>query len=133
MIAFTAPAGAPIKPGGELGPTNIGGVTPNKPGIVFEPGTGRLLRGNQDIILQIHYTTNGSEAVDRTQVGFIFSKEPPKQVHVTGLAVQPRFVIAAGDGNAEVKAVTELKQDVVMTSLTPHMHVRGKDMKYTAT
>jgi hypothetical protein len=47
--------------------------------------------------------------------------------------VQPRFVIPAGDGNAEVTAVTELKQDVMMTSLTPHMHVRGKDMKYTAT
>jgi len=42
-------------------------------------------------------------------------------------------VIAAGDPNAEVKAVTELKQDVALTSLTPHMHVRGKDMKYTAT
>jgi hypothetical protein len=81
----------------------------------------------------MHYTTNGTEAVDRTQVGFIFSKEPPKQVHVTGLAVQPRFVIPAGDGNAEVTAVAELRQDVVMTSLTPHMHVRGKDMKYTAT
>ena len=42
-------------------------------------------------------------------------------------------MIAAGDPNAEVKAVTELKQDVALTSLTPHMHVRGKDMKYTAT
>jgi hypothetical protein len=29
--------------------------------------------------------------------------------------------------------VWEAKQDFVMTSLTPHMHVRGKDMTYTAT
>ena len=27
-----------------LGPTNIGGVTPNKPGLVFEPGVAKLLR-----------------------------------------------------------------------------------------
>jgi len=134
VIAYTEPhSDQPTRPGSTFGPTNITGVSPNKPGLVFEPGIAKLLRAGHDIILQIHYTTNGSEAVDRTQVGFIFSKEPPKQVHVTGLAVQPRFVIAAGDGNAEVKAVTELKQDVVMTSLTPHMHVRGKDMKYTAT
>jgi len=35
----------------------------------------------------VHHTTDGNEAIDRTQIGFIFSKEPPKQVHVTGLAV----------------------------------------------
>ena len=80
----------------------------------------------------MHYTTNGTAAVDRTQVGFIFAKEPPKQIHVTGLAVQPRFVIPAGDPNAEVKAVAEIRQDTIITSLTPHMHVRGKDMTYTA-
>src|SRR6267142_2839976 len=28
VIAFTQPAGSPLRPGGELGPTNIGGVTP---------------------------------------------------------------------------------------------------------
>src|SRR5258707_534476 len=56
VIAFTQPAGSPLKPGGELGPTNIGGVTPNKPGLVFEPGVARLLRGNQDIVMQVHYT-----------------------------------------------------------------------------
>jgi len=134
IIAYTEPhSDAPPRPGSTFGPTNITGVSPNKPGLVFEPGIAKLLRKGHDIIVQIHYTTNGTEAVDRTQIGFIFAKEPPKQIHVTGLAVQPRFVIPAGDGNAEVRAETELKQDVVMTSLTPHMHVRGKDMKYTAT
>jgi hypothetical protein len=134
VIAYTEPhSDEPPRPGSTFGPTNITGVSPNKPGLVFEPGIAKLLRAGHDIIVQVHYTTDGTEAVDRTQIGFIFSKEPPKQVHLTGLAVQPRFVIAAGDPNAEVKAVTELKQDVVLTSLTPHMHVRGKDMKYTAT
>ena len=107
-------------------------MSPNKPGLVFEPGVAKLLRAGHDIILQMHYTTNGTAAVDRTQIGFIFAKEPPKQIHVTGLAVQPRFVIPAGDPNAEVKAVAEIRQDTVLTSLTPHMHVRGKDMTYTA-
>ena len=134
IIAYTEPhSDAPPRPGSTFGPTNITGVSPNKPGLVFEPGIAKLLRAGHDIIVQMHYTTNGTEDVDRTQIGFIFAKEPPKQIHVTGLAVQPRFVIPAGDPNAEVKAVTELKQDVLMTSLTPHMHVRGKDMKYTAT
>jgi hypothetical protein len=133
VIAYTEPSGdTPPRPGSTFGPTNITGVSPNKPGLVFEPGVAKLLRAHHDIVLQMHYTTNGTEAIDRTQVGFVFAKEPPKQVHVTGLAVQPRFLIPAGDPNAEVKAVTELRQDTIMTSLTPHMHVRGKDMTYTA-
>jgi hypothetical protein len=115
-----------------FGPTNITGVSPNKPGLVFEPGIAKLLRAGHDIILQMHYTTNGTATVDRTQVGIVFAKEPPKQIHVTGLAVQLNLLIPAGNPNAEVKASTVLPQDMVMTSLTPHMHMRGKDMTYTA-
>jgi hypothetical protein len=37
-----------------------------------------------------------------------------------------------GDPNAEVKGVANIMQDTVITSLTPHMHVRGKDMTCTA-
>ena len=39
VIAFTVPAGSPISEQGALGPGNIGGVTPNKPGVVFEPAS----------------------------------------------------------------------------------------------
>jgi mono/diheme cytochrome c family protein len=132
VIAFTQPAGAPLKPGGELGPTNIGGVTPNKPGLTFEPGVARLMRGNSDVVLQIHYTTNGTETKDRTQVGIIYAKQPPTRVAGGGMAINPRFVIPAGDGNAEVKATTTLSRDITLTAMTPHMHVRGKDMIYIA-
>jgi len=132
VIAFTQPAGSPLKPGGELGPTNIGGVTPNKPGLVFAPGVARLLRGNSDIVMQIHYTTNGTETKDRTTVGIIYAKQPPTKVAAGGMVINPRFVIPANDGNAEVKATTTLSRDTTLTAMTPHMHVRGKDMIYIA-
>ena len=132
VIAFTQPAGSVLKPGGELGPTNIGGVTPNKPGLVFEPGVARLLRGNSDIVMQIHYTTNGTENKDRTTVGVIYAKQPPTRMVGGGMAINPRFVIPANDGNAEVKAVQTLSRDTTVTAMTPHMHVRGKDMIYIA-
>jgi hypothetical protein len=132
VIAFTQPAGSPLKPGGELGPTNIGGVTPNKPGLVFEPGVARLLRGNSDIVMKIHYTTNGTETRDRTTVGVIYAKQPPTKMAAGGMAINPRFVIPANDGNAEVKATSTLSRDTTITAMTPHMHVRGKDMTYIA-
>jgi hypothetical protein len=132
VLAYTQPAGQPIRQGGALGPTNIGGVTPNKPGITFEPGVARLLRGNSDLIMQMHYTTNGKPAKDRTRIGVIYAKQPPTKLQAGGMVLQPRFVIPAYDGNAEVKGTTTLERDTVMTSLTPHMHVRGKDMTYIA-
>src|SRR5581483_2355722 len=132
VIAFTQPAGSPPSGVGLLGPTNIGGTTPNKPGIRYPAGVARLLRANQDITLQVHYTTNGKEASDRTRVGIIFAKEPPKKLAAGGLVAQPRFVIPAYDGNAVVRAVNTVRRDTVVTTLTPHMHVRGKDMTYIA-
>jgi hypothetical protein len=132
VIAYTQPADQPIQQGGVLGPTNIGGVTPNKPGVTFDPGVARLLRGHHDIILQMHYTTNGKEALDRTEVGIIFAKQPPARVAGGGMVLQPRFVIPAGDPNAEVRGTQTIARDTLLTNLTPHMHVRGKDMKYTA-
>jgi len=132
VLAFTQPAGQPLSPGGALGPTNIGGVTPNKPGLVYPEGVGRMLRANSDIILQMHYTPNGTATTDRTRVGIIFAKQPPTKIAAGGMVLQPRFVIPAYDGNAEVKGTTLLKADTVVTTLTPHMHVRGKDMIYIA-
>jgi mono/diheme cytochrome c family protein len=132
VIAFTQPAGSVPKPGGELGPTNIGGVTPNKPGLVFEPGVARLLRGNSDIVMQIHYTANGKEGKDRTTIGVIYAKQPPTKMAAGGMAINPRFVIPANDGNAEVRATSLLNRDTILTGFTPHMHVRGKDMTYIA-
>jgi len=132
VIAFTAPVGAPLRPGSELGPTNIGGVTPNKPGIRFDPGTARLLRGNQDIVLQMHYTTNGTEADDKTEVGIIFAKEPPKRIIAGGYVLNFSFTIPPNTDDYEVKSTTKLEKDIMLTSLTPHMHVRGKDMIYIA-
>ena len=132
VIAYTQPTGQPLNPGGALGPTNIGGVTPNKPGLVFEPGIARRLRGNQDIVLQIHYTTNGTAATDRTTVGVIYANQPPAKLAAGGMALNPRFVIPANDGNYEVRATQAIAADTMLTSLTPHMHVRGKDMTYIA-
>ena len=132
VLAYTQPAGQPMGAGGALGPGNIGGVTPNKPGVVFPPGVARRLAPNSDIVLQMHYTTNGEAATDLTEVAVIFAKEPPARQQMGGMALNPRFVIPAGAPSHEVRGSRVLANDTLVTSFTPHMHVRGKDMTYTA-
>jgi hypothetical protein len=123
-------------PGGEgeirRGRTHLGGITPNKTGAIFAPGTAKLIRKGSHIVFQMHYTTNGAAAKDRTRIGFIFAKEPAKTEIITGNAINTRFAIPAGDGNFEVKASKTMDQDVSLTSFMPHMHVRGKAFTYTA-
>jgi hypothetical protein len=123
-------------PGGEgelrRGRTHLGGITPNKTGIVFAPGTARLIKKGSNIVFQMHYTTNGQVGKDRTKIGFVFAKEPAKKIIVTGNAINGRFVIPAGDPNYEVKASKTFDEDVLITSFMPHMHVRGKSFIYTA-
>ena len=43
------------------------------------PDAAMLLRKGSTIVLQMHYTTNGKEAVDRTKIGFFFAKQPPTE------------------------------------------------------
>ena len=132
VIAYTQPAGLEGRQGSPLGRTNIGGTTPNRPGVTFGDGIARLLRANSDIVLQMHYTTNGKEASDRTSIAIIFAKEPPTKMAVGGMALNTRFVIPAGAPSHEVRATQIMSQDTILTSMTPHMHVRGKDMTYVA-
>jgi hypothetical protein len=118
------------EPGG--GRNNLGGITPNKTGITYGPGTGRLLKAGSNIVFQMHYMTNGIATKDRTSIGLIFAKEPAKRTLQTGNAINSRFVIPPGDPSHEVKASTTFKEDAFLTAFMPHMHYRGKDFTYTA-
>jgi mono/diheme cytochrome c family protein len=137
VIAFAQDADVrDPNPGGEgefrRGRTHLGGITPNKTGIVYGPGMARLIKKGSNIVFQMHYTTNGQVAKDRTKIGFVFSKEPAKKILMTGNAANARFVIPPGDPNYEVRSSRTFDEDVLITSFMPHMHVRGKDFVYTA-
>ena len=109
----------------------LGGITPNKTGVILPPGTARLVKAGSNIVLQMHYTTIGEPAKDRTTVGLIFAKQPPKRVIGGGNALNARFVIPPGDPNYEVKSSTTFNEDTYLTAMMPHMHVRGKDFVYS--
>jgi len=138
VIAFVSEGGATGRRGAasaageaQQGRGQLGGITPNKTGIVFGPGTARLIKAGSNIVFQMHYTTNGQASKDRTSIGLVFSKEPPVKTLVTGNALNARFVIPAGEASHEVTSSYTFNEDVHLTSFMPHMHFRGKDFKYT--
>jgi hypothetical protein len=81
----------------------------------------------------VHYTTNGTAGSDKSRIGLIFAKEPPKREVRTGMILNPLFAIPPGASNHEIQAEATFTEDVNVWSMHPHMHLRGKDMTYTAT
>lgn len=103
------------------------------PGNAFEqwpPGVAKKIKAGSDIVLQIHYTANGRAATDRTRVGLIFSKAPPKQAVLTLQMGNDRFVIPPGDPDYHVSVSGTLPNDALLVALLPHMHLRGKSFDY---
>ena len=97
------------------------------------PGQARLIPAGADLIFEIHYTANGKDGVDRSKVGMIFAKEPPKERVVNAFLMNQTLRIPPGEGNHRVDGKVTLQQDTALQSLFPHMHLRGKAFEYTAT
>jgi len=117
----------------DLGEGLLGALSPGQTPFMAQPGTAKLIKAGSEIIFQLHYTPNGKEAKDRSYVGLIFAKEPVRKVITTTAAFDVRFVIPPGAQNHENKASYEFEQDAQIVSLSPHMHLRGKDITYKAT
>jgi len=108
----------------------LAGFAPGVPPIVIQPGQGRLIKAGSDVVFQLHYTANGTANQDKTKVGIVFCKEPPKERVMSIGAFNTKFTIPAGDPNYRVDAEFELGTEVRMSALLPHMHLRGKDFEY---
>jgi hypothetical protein len=104
--------------------------TPGMVPDVWEPGQAKQIKAGSDIIFQMHYTASGKAAKDRTRVGLVFAKEPPKQRIITVGALNNRFTIPAGDANYKAEAVLPILNPVTVISLFPHLHLRGKAFQY---
>ena len=90
----------------------------------------KRIKAGSDLVLQMHYTANGKATTDRTRIGLIFAKQPPKQAMLTLQMGNDRFVIPPGDPDYRVTVSGTLPNDAVLIGLLPHMHLRGKGFEY---
>ena len=100
----------------------------------FPAGTARKIPAGSNLTFQIHYSrSTGKPETDITSVGLILAKQPPAQIAKRVDLSNFLFRIPAGDPNVEVSECHTFKQDLYITSLTPHMHLRGKDARFDVT
>jgi mono/diheme cytochrome c family protein len=133
ILVFVLEGGQRVTRAGEQFTDMLIGYAPGVPSITFDNETGFLVKAGSKLRFQVHYTTNGKEAVDRSVLGLKFRDTAPKYRAYSGSATQFRFQIPPGADNHEVKASWTFRENVTLLDLTPHMHLRGKAFKYVLT
>jgi hypothetical protein len=92
----------------------------------------KFVPAGSDLVLQLHYTTNGKPASDKTKIGLTFAAKTPKYRYLVANAATQQFTIPPGDANYETHSTVTFNAPVQLVWLMPHMHVRGKDYLYQA-
>jgi peroxiredoxin/mono/diheme cytochrome c family protein len=111
----------------------LAAYAPGSPPRMMDKGMAKKIPAGSKIIFQMHYTPNGKPQSDLSTLGLKFCKaEEVTQVAESGWAVNFVFSIPPGAKNHKVTSQHTFKEDKLLLSMTPHMHVRGKSFRYEA-
>jgi peroxiredoxin len=123
-----------VAPGQKFDPEKEGrvlvGTAPGDMPLMLPPGTAKKVPAGARLVFQMHYTPNGTVQKDRSYVGMIFAKEPPKRQAYSLPVLNARFAIPPKADNHQVESAWTFRDNALILSFMPHMHLRGKDFRY---
>jgi peroxiredoxin len=108
------------------------GWAPGDMPAVYEPGTARRIPAGAKLLFEVHYTPNGTEQTDRSAVGVIFAKKPPERAVEMNILANLGLKIPPGEANHRGEMSFTFKEDALILSFMPHLHLRGTSAKYVA-
>jgi mono/diheme cytochrome c family protein len=130
---------AELDPGGpwvhHIVSSHMGVGVPGRGPFTYPEGWGVLMPEDPFITVNMHYHKNpgeGTAVTDMTRAGFVFYEDGDVIDHVveTNLLPHRGWTIPAGDPNFEVNNSYDIEEDIFLLSMGPHMHYRGKAMRY---
>ena len=110
----------------------LGGYVPGAEGSPYPDNSGVFLPADATIEFQMHYTTSGLTTSDTSYMGVYLHKEKPEYELETMVLLNPRIRIPAGDPNHMEIAQRRVDKDILVYSLLPHAHFRGKASEFVA-
>jgi hypothetical protein len=109
----------------------LAGYGPGEDPLTLPPGQAKHIPRGARIAFELHYTPNGTACSDRSYVGLVYAKEPPRHPVRTGSAMQPLLLIPPGAADHRVAATRTFERPAVLLSVCPHMHLRAKSATFT--
>jgi hypothetical protein len=97
---------------------------------MWTSGMAKFIPARSDLVIQMHYMATGDDATDRTAIGLVFAKQPPRQRVLTLQLTNDHFVIPPGVDDYRVEARGSLPNDATLLGFFPHMHWRGEKFEY---
>ena len=98
----------------------------------FPQGSGKFLPANAKFDFEMHYTPNGAPQTDQSEIGLYLLKEKPVRRFESVPVVNTTFEIRPNDPDAQAQGMYGFKESATLHSVTPHMHLRGRSMKFEA-
>lgn len=105
---------------------------PGNSTIVYPERFAKHLPVGATLRFQIHYTPNGQAAEDQTRLGLVFAEAAPQHEVLTSGIANTRIMIPPGAADHREVAAIRMPLDVHALAFFPHMHVRGKAIRYEA-
>jgi uncharacterized protein DUF3471/copper type II ascorbate-dependent monooxygenase-like protein len=128
----SSPSGGAIS-NGSAGARLLCVYAPGRNADIWPAGTAKRVPAGSNFIFQMHYAkTTGKPEKDRTIVGLRFANAPVEKMIESRDVTNFFFKIPPGAENHEATACYVFPRDVQLMNYMPHMHVRGKDMKFDA-
>lgn len=109
----------------------LNAFVPGQEPVVYPKGYARRIPAGSKLVFQMHYTPNGTEAMDLTKIGlnFINASEVTHQIYTT-VAIDQDFEIPPKTADYVVEAdMMRARENSVLMSISPHMHLRGKSFE----
>ena len=103
------------------------------PPTVFPEGMGHPCATDQLLSFNIHYHPYGEAATDNSKIGLYFGNGAIQKEITTGFAMNTGIAIAPESKSEEFHAVHVFGRDSKIISFFPHMHQRGRSMRYDLT
>ena len=100
---------------------------------IYTPGIAKMIPPGSRLKFGIHYVPDGIARTDRSAIGLVLAKGPVEHRAFTQSAEDHKFSIPPYAATHEVRSSFTAPTDFHLYSFSPHMHIRGKDFKYTAT
>jgi hypothetical protein len=115
----------------------LGGNAPGTDVSAFEDGFGINLPAEAHVTFAMHYHKEsgpGTGVLDKSAMGIKFHDADKPVTHPINVfpASHGAFEVPPGVADWKVGGAFTFKEDTLLLSLMPHMHLRGKSAKYTA-
>lgn len=122
-------------PGVGIGVSNFAflqGWAPGNTPPILPPGTAFKLDKGAKLVLQVHYHKDGKEELDQSRIGIHFANGTVSHVMRVWAVQNSWFDLKPDVANQKVEGMFMLPLGVHVWSVSPHMHMLGREMKMTA-